>query len=106
MLHRFFAYYRPYRTLLLIDFGAAVLLGLLELAFPTAVQAFIDRLLPSSDWPLILLAAGGPTDRLFVQHRADGRGELFRPCAWHRHRDRPQAHRLRPSHQAQLPLLR
>ena len=58
MLRRFFAYYRPYRRLLLIDFGAAVLLGLLELAFPSAVQAFIDRLLPTADWPLILLAAG------------------------------------------------
>src|SRR5690606_32109120 len=57
MLRRFFAYYRPYRRLLLIDFGAAVLLGLLELAFPSAVQAFVDRLLPSADWPLILLAA-------------------------------------------------
>ena len=57
MLRRFFAYYRPYRRLLLIDFGAAVLLGLLELAFPSAVQAFIDRLLPTADWPLILLAA-------------------------------------------------
>src|SRR5690606_16200350 len=56
---RFFAYYRPYRRLLLIDFGAAVLLGLLELAFPTAVQAFIDRLLPTADWPLILVAAVG-----------------------------------------------
>jgi ATP-binding cassette subfamily B protein len=57
MLRRFFAYYRPYRRLLLIDFGAAVLLGLLELAFPSAVQAFVDRLLPSADWPLIILAA-------------------------------------------------
>ncbi|RYE09835.1 MAG: ABC transporter ATP-binding protein [Hyphomicrobiales bacterium] len=59
MLRNFFQYYRPYRTLLLIDFGAAVLLGLLELAFPTAVQAFIDRLLPSADWPLIFMAAAG-----------------------------------------------
>jgi len=58
MLRRFFGYYRPYRRLLLIDFGAAVLLGLLELAFPSAVQAFIDRLLPTADWPLILIAAG------------------------------------------------
>jgi ATP-binding cassette subfamily B protein len=57
MLRRFFAYYRPYRRLLLIDFGAAVLLGLLELAFPSAVQAFIDRLLPTADWPLIIIAA-------------------------------------------------
>ena len=59
MLRRFFAYYRPYRRLLLLDFGAAVVLGLLELAFPTAVQAFIDRLLPTADWPLIISAAVG-----------------------------------------------
>jgi ATP-binding cassette subfamily B protein len=59
MLRNFFQYYRPYRRLLLLDFGAAVLLGLLELAFPSAVQTFIDRLLPTADWPLIILAAGG-----------------------------------------------
>jgi ATP-binding cassette subfamily B protein len=59
MLRRFFQYYRPYRRLLLIDFGAAVVLGVLELAFPTAVQAFVDRLLPSADWPVILVAAAG-----------------------------------------------
>lgn len=52
-------YYRPYRKLVILDFGAAALVGLLELAFPSAVQGFIDRLLPSGDWPLILLAAGG-----------------------------------------------
>ncbi|MBN9305588.1 MAG: multidrug ABC transporter ATP-binding protein [Devosia sp. 67-54] len=52
-------YYRPYRRLALIDFGAAILVGLLELAFPAAVQAFIDRLLPSGAWGWILLAAGG-----------------------------------------------
>jgi ATP-binding cassette subfamily B protein len=57
MLRRFFQYYRPYRALVLLDFGAAVTLGLLELAFPTAVQAFIDRLLPTADWPLIFVAA-------------------------------------------------
>ncbi len=50
-------YYRPYRRLALIDFGAAVLLGLLELAFPSAVQAFVDRLLPSANWGLIVAAA-------------------------------------------------
>ncbi|MBB4003564.1 ABC transporter transmembrane domain-containing protein [Aurantimonas endophytica] len=59
MLARFFAYYRPYRGLFALDFGCAVLAGLLELGFPMAVAAFIDRLLPSGDWNLILLASAG-----------------------------------------------
>ncbi|MEE7503139.1 ABC transporter ATP-binding protein [Methylobacterium sp. C33D] len=57
MLKAFLAYYRPYRTLFLVDFGCAVLSGLLELGFPIAVKGFIDSLLPRQDWGLILLAA-------------------------------------------------
>jgi ATP-binding cassette subfamily B protein len=57
MLKRFFSYYRPHRRLFLLDFGCAVLSGLLELGFPLAVKAFVDRLLPGQDWPLIGLAA-------------------------------------------------
>ncbi|MGR3321020.1 MAG: ABC transporter ATP-binding protein [Pseudooceanicola sp.] len=59
MLRKFFDYYRPWRALFWLDFGCAVLSGLLELAFPLAVQAFIDRLLPSGDLPLTILAAVG-----------------------------------------------
>ena len=59
MLRAFFAYYRPHRVLFLVDFGCAVLSGLLELAFPLAVKGFVDVLLPARDWPLILLAAAG-----------------------------------------------
>ncbi|CAI6046554.1 hypothetical protein PAECIP112173_01219 [Paenibacillus sp. JJ-100] len=44
------------KKLFLIDFGCAVLAGLLELAFPLAVSKFINELLPGQDWPLILLA--------------------------------------------------
>ena len=57
MLKAFLAYYRPYRTLFLVDFGCAVLSGLLELGFPIAVKGFIDSLLPRQDWGPILLAA-------------------------------------------------
>lgn len=57
MLRRFYAYYRPHRRLFLIDFGCAVISGLLELGFPMAVRSFVDRLLPSQDWGLILLAS-------------------------------------------------
>ncbi|MBS1181800.1 MAG: transporter ATP-binding protein [Proteobacteria bacterium] len=57
MLKTFFSYYRPYRALFLLDFGCAVVAGLLELGFPLAVKVYIDRLLPSSDWALIVIAA-------------------------------------------------
>jgi ATP-binding cassette subfamily B protein len=57
MLKTFFSYYRPYRGLFLLDFGCAVVAGLLELGFPLAVKLYIDRLLPSSDWTLIVVAA-------------------------------------------------
>jgi ATP-binding cassette subfamily B protein len=59
MLKRFFAYYRPYRTLFLLDFSCAIVSGLLELGFPMAVRAFVDKLLPGQDWTLILLASAG-----------------------------------------------
>ena len=59
MLRRFFSYYRPHRRLFLIDFSCAVLAGLLELGFPLAVKTFVDDLLPSQNWGLILGAAAG-----------------------------------------------
>ncbi|WP_104491087.1 ABC transporter ATP-binding protein [Paracoccus denitrificans] len=59
MLRAFFAYYRPWMGLFWLDFGCAVLSGLLELAFPLAVTAFIDHLLPQGDWGLTMLAAAG-----------------------------------------------
>ncbi|CAN7690753.1 ABC transporter ATP-binding protein [Rhizobium sp. LjRoot258] len=58
MLRRFFSYYRPYRGLFVLDFSCAILSGLLELGFPMAVKLFIDRLLLSQEWLLILLASG------------------------------------------------
>ena len=57
MLKRFFAYYRPYRGLFALDFGCAVISGLLELGFPMAIRTFVDQLLPGRDWGLILLAS-------------------------------------------------
>jgi ATP-binding cassette subfamily B protein len=57
MLRRFFAYYRPHKRLVLITVSCAVLSGLLELGFPMAVRWFVDELLPTSDWPLIVLAS-------------------------------------------------
>ena len=52
MLRRFFAYYAPYKGLFFLDFGCAIVAGLLELGFPLAVQLFIDRLLNEAGWPL------------------------------------------------------
>ncbi|MBM2292971.1 ABC transporter ATP-binding protein [Sulfitobacter pseudonitzschiae] len=59
MLRQFFEYYRPWKTLFWLDFGCAVASGLLELAFPLAIKAFIDVLLPAGDLGLTLLAAFG-----------------------------------------------
>lgn len=57
MLRRFFSYYRPYRGLFILDFSCSIVSGLLELGFPMAVKLFVDRLLLSQEWLLILLAS-------------------------------------------------
>jgi ATP-binding cassette subfamily B protein len=57
LIKRFASYYSPHRKLFTIDFGSAVLSGLLELAFPIAVQMFIDQLLPDGDWGVIIGAS-------------------------------------------------
>ncbi|CEG25787.1 ABC transporter ATP-binding protein [Bacillus sp. B-jedd] len=54
MIRRFFTYYRPHRRLFMIDFTSAVIVAALELAFPLAVQWFIDKLLPSGNWNAIV----------------------------------------------------
>lgn len=59
MIRRFFEYYRPWKGLFLLDFCCAVLSGLLELGFPIAVKVFVDELLPTQQWIMIMLAAAG-----------------------------------------------
>ncbi|MWC26930.1 ABC transporter ATP-binding protein [Paenibacillus sp. MMS18-CY102] len=59
MLQRFFSYYRPYKGLFMLDFGCAVLAGLIELGFPLAINKFVDDLLPNQEWGLILWASAG-----------------------------------------------
>lgn len=54
MIKRFFSYYKPHRRLFIIDFTSAVIVALLELAFPLAVQWFIDDLLPGGNWNTII----------------------------------------------------
>ena len=58
MLRRFFSYYKPHKRLFIVDFTSAVIVATLELAFPVAVQYFIDDLLPGNDWDLIVLVFG------------------------------------------------
>ncbi|MFG6146883.1 ABC transporter ATP-binding protein [Halobacillus sp. B23F22_1] len=59
MVARFFSYYKPYKWLFILDFSCAVLVGLLELAFPLAVNHVIDKLLPQENWTIIILACVG-----------------------------------------------
>lgn len=53
-LKHFFKYYKPHKRLFIIDFSSAVVVAILELAFPVAVQYFIDVLLPSGNWSTIV----------------------------------------------------
>ncbi len=54
MIRRFFQYYKPHTRLFGMDIFCAVVSGCLELAFPLAVHAFIDQMLPQQNWGLIL----------------------------------------------------
>ncbi|MDP0928769.1 ABC transporter ATP-binding protein [Paracoccus onubensis] len=59
MLREFFSYYRPFLGLFWLDFGCAIVSGLLELVFPLAITGFIDVLLPQGNWTLTVIAAAG-----------------------------------------------
>ncbi|MDY7224394.1 ABC transporter ATP-binding protein [Halalkalibacterium halodurans] len=59
MIARFFSYYKPYKGLFFLDFFCAVFVGILELAFPLAVNQVIDRLLPEGNWQIIFWACVG-----------------------------------------------
>ncbi|MGG1674482.1 ABC transporter ATP-binding protein [Neobacillus sp. NRS-1170] len=59
MIRRFFSYYLPHKRLFILDFSSAVVVAVLELAFPLAVKWFIDVLLPGGDWPSIVSVSIG-----------------------------------------------
>ncbi|MBS4175296.1 ABC transporter ATP-binding protein [Bacillus sp. FJAT-49736] len=59
MIRRFFSYYAPHKRLFMMDFSSAVVVAILELAFPIAVQWFIDDLLPSKNWSSIVTVSIG-----------------------------------------------
>ncbi len=57
MLKKFFAYYKPYKKLFLIDFASAIVAAALELIFPIAVNRVIDQVLPDGSLKTILLVS-------------------------------------------------
>ena len=59
MLKRFYQYYIPHKRLFWLDFSSALFVGILELAFPLAVQWFIDSLLPKGELNWIILVSVG-----------------------------------------------
>ncbi|CAM3654361.1 ABC transporter ATP-binding protein [Aeromicrobium ponti] len=59
MIRRFFTYYKPHKRLFILDFSSAVIVAFLELGFPLAVQWFIDSLLPSGNWSMIVSVSAG-----------------------------------------------
>lgn len=54
MIRQFIPYYKPHQRLFWVDFLSAIFVALLELAFPLAVQWFIDKLLPTGQWGTIM----------------------------------------------------
>lgn len=58
-MRRFFSYYSPYKGLFMLDFCCAILAGLLELAFPVAVNQVIDKIMPQNNFKYVLLASLG-----------------------------------------------
>ncbi|MEE3955702.1 ABC transporter ATP-binding protein [Peribacillus frigoritolerans] len=56
VIKRFLNYYKPYKRLFIIDFSCAVLIAVLELVFPLAVNRIIDDLLPTNNWKYIIIA--------------------------------------------------
>ena len=59
LVHRFFAYYLPYRKLFVIDFTCAIIAAVMELSFPIFVNLTVDQLLPGNNWSLIVAACAG-----------------------------------------------
>ena len=59
MLKRFLNYYQPYKKLFTLDFSSAVVVAVLELAFPLVVSEVTDTLLPTENWRLIVASSIG-----------------------------------------------
>ena len=59
MFKKFFSYYKPYKWLFTLDFSSAIIVAVLELAFPIIVQRVIDTILPTEEWPTIVWVSIG-----------------------------------------------
>lgn len=59
MIKKFFSYYKPYKKLFIIDFTCAVIVAILELIFPVAVNRVIDQVLPDGSLKTILMVSVG-----------------------------------------------
>lgn len=57
MFKRFFAYYKPYKALFILDFTCAVIAALLELSFPVIVNQVIDKIMPKENLKLIFMVS-------------------------------------------------
>jgi len=54
VLRDFFAYYKLYKKLFMIDFGCAVISAMLELIFPFVVNRVIDTILPTGHYQTVI----------------------------------------------------
>jgi len=54
VLRDFFAYYKPYKKLFMIDFGCALISAMLELTFPFVVNRVIDTILPTGHYQTVI----------------------------------------------------
>lgn len=57
LLQRFFSYYKPYKGLFILDFSCAILVALIELAFPIVLNKVIDDVLPDGELKWIIMAS-------------------------------------------------
>ncbi|MFJ7889502.1 ABC transporter ATP-binding protein [Lysinibacillus xylanilyticus] len=57
LLQRFFSYYKPYKGLFILDFSCAILVALIELAFPIVLNKVIDDILPDGEMKWITMAS-------------------------------------------------
>ena len=57
LLRHFFSYYKPYKGLFILDFSCAILVALIELAFPLVLNKVIDDILPDGELKWILMAS-------------------------------------------------
>ena len=57
LLQRFFSYYKPYKGLFILDFSCAILVALIELAFPIVLNKVIDDILPDGGMKWIIMAS-------------------------------------------------